>query len=37
VPAIQAEKLIAALKAAGVDTAIQVGHIEEGPTGITVV
>jgi selenide,water dikinase len=37
VPEIQAEKLIAALKAAGVDTAIQVGHIEEGPTGITVV
>jgi selenide,water dikinase len=37
VPENQAEQLIAALLAAGVQTAVQVGHIEEGQTGINVV
>jgi selenide,water dikinase len=37
VPDTQAEKLTAALLAAGVQTAVQIGHIEEGPTGIIIV
>jgi selenide,water dikinase len=37
VPGIQAEQLIAALLAAKVQTAVQIGHIEEGPTGILVI
>jgi selenide,water dikinase len=37
VPDTQAEELTAALLAAGVKTAVQIGHIEEGPTGIIVV
>ena len=37
VPASQAEALIAALTAAGVKTAVQVGEVVEGPYGITVV
>jgi selenide,water dikinase len=37
VPDTQAEKLTADLLAAGVQTAVQIGHIEEGPTGIIIV
>jgi selenide,water dikinase len=37
VPDTQAEELTTALLAAGVQTAVQIGHIEEGPTGIIVV
>ena len=37
VPASQAEALMAALTAAGVKTAVQVGEVVEGPYGITVV
>jgi selenide,water dikinase len=37
VPQSQADDLIAALTAAGVQTAVQVGEVAEGPYGITVV
>ena len=37
VPNGQAKELIAALLAAGMQTAVQVGHIEEGSTGIIVI
>jgi len=37
VPASQADALIAALSAAGVQTAVQVGEVIDGPVGITVV
>ena len=37
VPAAQANALIAAMAAAGVKTAVQVGEVEEGPYGIVVV
>ena len=37
VPDTQAKVLIAALLAAGVQTAVQIGHIQEGPTGIIVI
>ena len=37
VPAAQANALIAAMAAAGVKTAVQVGEVEEGPYGIVVI
>jgi len=37
VPDSQAGELITALLAAGVQTAVKVGHIEAGPTGIIVI
>ncbi len=37
VPDSQTDELIAALLAAGVQTAVQIGHIQEGPTGIIVI
>jgi len=37
VPDSQADELIAALLAAGVQKAVQIGHIEAGDTGITVI
>ena len=37
VPGSQADELIAALLVAGVQTAVKVGHIETGATGITVI
>lgn len=37
VPDSQADELIASLLAAGVQTAVQVGHIKAGDTGITVI
>jgi selenide,water dikinase len=37
VPDSQADELIATLLAAGVQTAVQIGHIEEGGTGIKVI
>jgi selenide,water dikinase len=37
VPDSQADELIAALLAAGVQTAVQIGHIEAGPTAIMVI
>jgi len=37
IPQSEADKLIAALTAAGIQTAVQVGEVTEGPYGITVV
>jgi selenide,water dikinase len=37
VPDSQTDELIAALLAADVQTAVQIGHIEEGPTGIIII